>query len=74
MVEQTLNPKNEMSIDEYFNSAIMYSKNEAPRIEGSKERFENSLFSTNEPPKKLDINQLLEQGSKFAREAKRPRT
>ena len=51
----------------------MLSKNEE-----SKEQIDNSLFSVQNDDrsakKMLDISELLEQGSKYAKEAQRPRT
>lgn len=77
MMEQTINPsRNETSLDQFYDSNLMLSKS---KMGDSKE--DTSIFSVSEPykdekpiSKKLDIGQLLDQGSKFVKEAKRPNT
>ncbi len=61
MVEQKMNPKIRIdeSKDEYFQSQLL-EKSEA-------NQFDISLLTCNEKSKKMDIGQLLEQGSIFAK-------
>lgn len=67
MVEKTMNPYTDESVEEANNKYTIHSQQE--------NKFDISLFSCQEEkPKKMDIGQLLEQGSKFAKEAQRPKT